>query len=214
MELNGFYSGIFRVFEWITRLVGLNILWLLFTISGLILFGIFPATAAMFAVARKWVLGDENIRVFHFFWRSFKKEFWKSQLLGYLFLLISFILFIDIKFFLDQGSLLSKFMLLVSINLTIVFLVVIVFLFPAFVHFDWKLFQYLNRSLLIAILNPKLTILMITGLFGSFFIYRYIPMLIPFFGTSAVACYLTWIAQRSFRIVEEKRKKFQFGSVS
>lgn len=211
MALNGIYNRIYRGFEWITRLAGLNVLWILFTLSGLVLFGIFPATAALFAVARKWSLGNENISVFHIFLRTFKKDFWKSQLLGYLFLLIGFILFVDIKFFLDQVSLLSKFMLLIAINMTILFLFVIVFLFPTFVHFDWQVFQYLKKTLLIAILNPHLTILMIAGLLGSIFLFGYIPILIPFFGASAIACFLTWVAQKSFRNVEDKKKKLQLG---
>jgi uncharacterized membrane protein YesL len=185
-----------------------------FTLSGLVLFGIFPATAAMFAVLRKWTLGDGNGKVLGMFWFFFKREFWKSQILGFLFLLIGFILFMDLKFFFVHDSFFSKVMLFITINITVVFLIQIVYLFPSFVHFEWKLSQYLKQPLFIGLVNPLFTILMIAGIIVLLFLFGYIPLLIPFFGASGIACYLTWIAQKSFRNVVDKKNKLQSSSLT
>src|SRR5690625_6922967 len=85
-----------RVFRWcegIMRLAYVNLLWILFTILGLGIFGIFPATIALFAVTRKWVMGDRDIPVFSTFWQTFRKEFLKSTLLGWVLFVIGYMIY-------------------------------------------------------------------------------------------------------------------------
>lgn len=79
MELNGFVGVLYRTSEWIMRLVYLNLLWIAFSLLGIVLFGFFPATAAMFSVVRKWIMGETDVRVFKEFWQTYRKEFWKSN---------------------------------------------------------------------------------------------------------------------------------------
>ncbi len=57
-------SALNKAFEWITKIAYLNLLWLGFTLLGLIIFGIFPATAATFTVARKWVTGYPDVAIY------------------------------------------------------------------------------------------------------------------------------------------------------
>ncbi|WP_084028990.1 YesL family protein [Bacillus sp. J33] len=61
------------------RLVYLNLLWIAFSLLGIVLFGFFPATAAMFSVVRKWIMGETDVRVFKEFWQTYRKEFWKAN---------------------------------------------------------------------------------------------------------------------------------------
>ena len=53
-------SNFYRAAEWISRLFLLNILWVVFTIVGLGIFGFGPATAAMFAIVRKWIITPQE----------------------------------------------------------------------------------------------------------------------------------------------------------
>lgn len=46
-----------------------------FTLLGLGVFGIMPATAALFAVMRKWIQGQDNVPVLKTFWQEYKGEF-------------------------------------------------------------------------------------------------------------------------------------------
>src|SRR5699024_6009992 len=50
---------------WVFNVAYLNLLWILFSIIGLVFFGLFPVTAAMFAIVRKWVILD--VRDFYIF---------------------------------------------------------------------------------------------------------------------------------------------------
>ncbi len=75
MQMGGIMGGFYRVSEWIMRFAYVNILWGLFTLAGLVLFGFMPATVAMFTVIRKWLMGETDIPVFKTFFASFKKRF-------------------------------------------------------------------------------------------------------------------------------------------
>ncbi len=65
--MSGFIDGYYRFAVWVTKFAYLNLLWIAFSLLGLGLFGLFPATAAMFAVVRKWINGEKDIPVFHVF---------------------------------------------------------------------------------------------------------------------------------------------------
>ncbi|MFA9556724.1 DUF624 domain-containing protein [Evansella sp. AB-rgal1] len=56
MDNKGLIGNLYRVSEWLIRLAYINILWMLFTIVGLIILGIAPATATVFTIIRKWFM--------------------------------------------------------------------------------------------------------------------------------------------------------------
>ena len=63
---------IYNVLEWITRFAYLNLLWILFSLAGGVIFGFFPATIAMFAIAREWLKGNRNTN-FNTFWKHYRE---------------------------------------------------------------------------------------------------------------------------------------------
>ncbi|MGG1687820.1 YesL family protein, partial [Pseudalkalibacillus sp. NRS-1564] len=77
VELNGLWGKFYRITEWVARLVYVQCLWLVFSIVGLLVAGIFPATMGMFAVVRRWQLGETDVPVFPEFWTTYKQEFIK-----------------------------------------------------------------------------------------------------------------------------------------
>src|SRR5690625_1946818 len=95
-------GGFYTLANWIMRLAYVNILWIAFSLVGIIILGFFPATIGMFTVIRKWIQGDGDIPIFTTFWATYKKEFLKSNLLGLFLSLIGYILYIDF-IFLRQG---------------------------------------------------------------------------------------------------------------
>ena len=65
-------NGFYRFCEWVMRLAYLNLLWIGFTLAGAVIFGLAPATAAMFAVTRQWTLGKTDVPVFQTFFGRLK----------------------------------------------------------------------------------------------------------------------------------------------
>lgn len=67
-------NGLHGFCVWVMRLAYLNLLWLLFTLAGLGVAGLMPATAAMFTVTREWVKGNPDASVFSVFLRAYKEK--------------------------------------------------------------------------------------------------------------------------------------------
>src|SRR4051812_27089176 len=83
MEPQGVLGGFYRLSDWIMRLAYVNLLWFSFTLLGGIIFGIMPATIALFAITRKWEMDkEEDFPIFKTFWESYRKDFIKANLLG------------------------------------------------------------------------------------------------------------------------------------
>src|SRR5690625_6342583 len=57
-------GGFYTLANWIMRLAYVNILWIAFSLVGIIILGFFPATIGMFTVIRKWIQGDGDIPIF------------------------------------------------------------------------------------------------------------------------------------------------------
>jgi uncharacterized membrane protein YesL len=90
-------------------------------------FTFIPASSAMFSVARKWVMGDEDVPLFKTFFRSYKQNYLQSMLGGFIFVIIAVILFVNMTFY---GTTLNTFGFLVYL-----FIVLFVFLIAAFFNF-------------------------------------------------------------------------------
>ena len=79
IEVGGRFGRLYRYLDWPVRLVALNLLWLLGVLAGLVLFGLAPATAALYAVLRASVLG-RSPRLWPDFWAAWRASLRSSQL--------------------------------------------------------------------------------------------------------------------------------------
>lgn len=73
------------VVEWIWRLALLNLLWIGLTLAGGVIFGLFPATSAVYVVMRGWFVhpetrGQSQLRAMTAAWRA---GFWRANALGW-----------------------------------------------------------------------------------------------------------------------------------
>src|SRR5690625_6844483 len=64
--------SVMEMLDKITKLVFINLLWTLFTLLGLGVFGLFPATASVNALVRKLFKNEDLTNVFSDFWRYYK----------------------------------------------------------------------------------------------------------------------------------------------
>lgn len=195
--MDGWFGTAYRGSEWIMRLAYINILWVVFILSGLIVFGFFPATAAMFAVTRKWVMGESEEPIFKTFWNSYKKDFIQSNLIGLILLVLGFFLYFDLKFAQSQQGILSL-LRFFFLGLLFFYFIMTLYIFPVFSHYKLKTFGYIRYSFIIAIGRPVQTFLMIVGSVIVYYLLTSIPGLIPFFSGSLISIVLMWGAAQSF----------------
>lgn len=196
--MRGFYS----ISEWITRFMYVNILWIAFTLMGLIAFGFFPATTAMFTVVRKWVLKQPDIPIFKTFWFTYKKEFAKSNLLGLVVILFNFFMYSNIKIVEATTVQAYKLLYIPNVIVIFIFLLTLLYIFPVFVHFDVRMRDGIKNAFILMTINPIATFSMavLTGFFC--FLFLKIPGLIPFFSGSSIAFLLMWICNYVFAKTE------------
>jgi uncharacterized membrane protein YesL len=181
------------------NLLALNLLWLLFSTIGLYILGIFPATVALFSAIKQIIIEKDDIPVFKVFWKSFKREFTKANLLGYLVLAIGVILYLDVKVI--QGleiPLLYTVLNGLIIFVIFIYLLIVLYIFPIFVFYDFKFWQYPKYAIIIAIGRPLQTVLILAGTTALLLLYRYFPFLIAVFGMSLFSYIIIKIASSSF----------------
>lgn len=78
-----------KINEWfigILRVAYLNLLWIVFTILGLGIFSIGPATYAMMAYYDHWLRQKEELPVARSFWQFFKERYKTSLVVGWIYL--------------------------------------------------------------------------------------------------------------------------------
>ncbi|TNJ65737.1 DUF624 domain-containing protein [Paenibacillus hemerocallicola] len=214
MEFRGLMGGLYRISEWIMRLSVINVLWVIcsfpffyLVLAGLIAsaesidflkqsavmiaivtpFTLFPATGAMFTVARKWVTGDDDVPLFKTYFRGYKENYRQSMLGGLVFVLFGAVIYINYTFYLKQSGTLSLLSIL-FIVLTVVMIAAIFHFFSIMVHFHMKFWQIIKNCLLITIGNPVMTIFLLTV--NGIVIYvsvNHFTFLIPFFMGSIMA---------------------------
>ncbi|WP_186668381.1 YesL family protein [Sporosarcina sp. BP05] len=185
------------------ELAYINILWIVFTLIGLVAFGIFPATTAMFAVVRKLIKDEEKFKIFPTFWNSFRADFLKVNGLGLVFLTVSYFFYFDF-YFLQQNSGMLQFLYPILIFILISGIVTFLFFFPVYAHFNLKFFQYIKQSFLIAITSPIEVIAIGATAIGIYFVTTFIPGIIPLFTGSVFAYVATLISFRAFARIERR----------
>lgn len=202
----GAIGGFYRISEWIMRFAYLNILWIAFTLLGLIVFGFTPATTSLFAIVRKWVQGKTDIPIFKTFWKNYKKEFFKSNLLGIIFFTFGYILFLDFQLVIESTNSVLQLTYIPLIVLIIVYILTLLYIFPVYAHYDVSIIYVLKNAFLIMLMRPLTTIIMIVGTGAVYLLIRFIPGLIPFFTVSLWAYIMMWSSHRVFKKLVQQQQ--------
>ncbi|GGP07449.1 YesL family protein [Oceanobacillus neutriphilus] len=205
--MTGFIAGYYNFCLWITRFLYVHFLWIGFTILGLGVLGVMPATAAMFAVVRKWVQGDADRPIFPLFWKTYKQEFLRSNILGGILFFIGYALFIQYQILRSQEEAVYYVASFAILALAVLFIVILLYFFPVFSHFKLSNIQYLLWPFMIGFLHPVLTIVLFTAVAGIYYlVFISMPGLLFLMGGSVAAFILTWGGQITFARFERREE--------
>jgi len=186
--------------DWVIRLAYVNFLWIMFSAMGLFLLGIFPATAAMLTVIRKWLL-KEHVSVFHTFKKSYRQAFTDANFVGWLLVIIGFFIYIDFIFLTSMNGIIFTILLFILLSVSFIFLSIVIYIFPVYVHFQLKKLEYVKYAFIISLSYPHLTILMILGAIVLIAVFITFPLLFPFLLVSSLGCLTMYISKRVFQKV-------------
>ena len=189
-----------RFAEWLTKLLHIQLIWILFCLIGLVIGGIFPATFSMFAIIRKWIIKQDDFPVLKTFMRTYKKVFIKSNILGYGMILLGFSIYYYIQLF----STISIVLVAVTSMFGLVYLMTSLFIIPVYVHFNISLPEVIKHAGIIAVSHPLHILLMVLSLIAFWYIMLLLPAMLPFIGFSFLSYVLMFIANTAFTSIERK----------
>ncbi|MEW9669380.1 YesL family protein [Ammoniphilus sp. 3BR4] len=199
-------GALYRICEWITRLAYLNLLWLLFSMIGFVVVGIMPATVAMFSVTRKWVMGQQDIPVFKTFWNTYKSDFVKSNVLGLALGFMAVMFYFDFRI-LQYMPAYQSVLQVVFLSLFFIYLLLLFFIFPVYVHYDIRLSQTFKFGVVIAFSRPLHSLGMIVASMILGTLLWLFPLLSLFFSGSVFSLLVMWFAIRAFRSLNRQHEK-------
>lgn len=170
---------------WISRLAIVNLCWLLFSLLGLIIFGIGPATIAMTVVINRWILEDKNLRPFSVFFSVYKKYFIKANVISLTIMVIGSIIGFNIYFTILHD--LPIYVKSLAGGMGIVFFLSATITFPLYVNNEVTFFQLFKASLLFIVGYPINSFIIFAATVGLIMIQLFMPGLIFFFSGSAIS---------------------------
>ena len=230
MEFRGVMGGFYRISEWIMRLAVINVLWIVFSIpffyillatlltpdatntlliqSAILLgciapFTLIPATAAMFAVARKWVMGDEDVPLFKTFIRTYRENYRQSMVGSLIFLVLGGVFVVNYRFYISQNNGLSV-LAFVFLAFSIVMIAAFFNFMSILVHYEMKMLQMVKNAFIVTLGQPFMSISMIVTNALIFYFSGRFTFLIPFFMGSLCAITTFWYFYRGLQRIQAK----------
>jgi uncharacterized membrane protein YesL len=204
MKLGSFSNAVYSICDWIARLAYINLLWILFTLSGFVILGIFPATVAMLATLRQFLLKNHP-PVFQTFWLYYKKEFIVSNKLGLMIVLIGLILSMNINFLQSSSNQGSAFLFYSSIIMSGIYFLIICYTLASYVEFEQPLGTHLKNALLLTIYSPIPSLFMIFGFGAVYLAVTKISGLGFFFSVSLLGLVILSSANLAYKRVARKQ---------
>jgi uncharacterized membrane protein YesL len=204
--MNTLANRAYAATEWISKFAYINILWIGFSLAGLIVLGFFPATIAMFTIIRKWLKGETEIAIFRTYWTTWKSEFFRSNGLGLLVAAVVGLIVFNLVFVERSGNGFTSAIQIPIYLFMFAAIMTILYLFPVYVHFELKWFQMVKNSFLMMLISPIENIVMIAGIVAVLFVVKFIPALGFFFGGSLIAAIIMSAAYLVFGKMDRKRR--------
>ncbi|UOQ86930.1 YesL family protein [Gracilibacillus salinarum] len=200
-------GGILRIPEWILKFAYLTVLWVIFSMAGLIAFGVFPATAALMAIQRQWLKKDADVSVLTSFIHYYKKNFVRGNLVGYFWGIIAFTLYVYFQLIQLLDGLLYTFAFYGLTVIALLSLLTAAYSFAVLVHFELRLFHVIKNAFLIMIVSPLTSVMMVSGCVILFFVFRHHPGLFVIFGPSLFTFLILFSSYLAFHHLEKKQER-------
>lgn len=204
MNGKGMVSSLDSILQWVTRIVMLNLLWFLFSLLGLFLLGIFPATVAALGISKRWINGEQDISLYKTFKKNYKEEFKIANIIGWIFISIGVILFINYRVIVGTetefwiGTIFGFYFIVFLYSITVVWS------FPLLIHYKNNWFQYLKIGLIIGLVKLHYTVGIYSAIIAIVYLSLRYPGVIPFFSMAIIAVIWYWLCSRVFKQIDKK----------
>ncbi|WP_084822341.1 YesL family protein [Bacillus sp. SA1-12] len=205
MNGNRIVTKLDYLLHWVVRLVILNVLWFLFSILGLFVAGIFPATAAVLGIVRKWLMGDK-VKIWSSFKDIYRQEFKAANLMGWILSLMGIILFLNYRVIVNNHSEIVFIVPFAFYFIIFFYTILVIWSFPLLVHYKATCFKHFKNAIIIGLTKIQYTI--VSGAIVSCLVYVSLsyPGVIPFFTISAIGMGCMWLPLQIFTQLDERQQ--------
>lgn len=204
MNGKGIVTTLDLLLHWITRLVVVSILWIVFSLAGLLAGGIFPATAAALGVSRKWLMGDSEVKILKAYKKIYKQEFIAANIIGWILTLIGIVLYINFRLIIKSEGELPIITPFAFYLILFFYIITALWSFPLLVHYNDKWFKHVKHAFIIGLTKLHYTFFMGLILFSIIYLSLLFPGVIPFFTISIAAICWMWFALQVFGKLDER----------
>lgn len=220
MQNSRFMTALHVIADWVMRLSVVNVLWMVMNLPILFILFLmylspstdavlllavpltillpvlfFPATTAVFAMSRDWIMKKEETGLLKGFWTYMGKNYKGSFLSGIVLTLIWIIAIVDYFFFREINDILA----LVMIGLGILLFIYTVHFFSMTTHYRMTKRELFKNTFFVTVGSPLLAVAVVFICLSVFFINMRFMFLIPFFSIS-VAAFLSFYAFYRFTL--------------
>lgn len=203
--MDNIYMKYYRLSHRLMLLLYLNILWVLFSLLGLVFFGVVPATLAMFSVVREWVIKENEMKVLPKFWETYKNNFIKGNIFAIIIFVVGQLLLVFLQILQTNTSFFYLLASGIVLGMMVAYLLFLIYLFPIYVHFNLRFQAYLQWPLVMAISHPilSLALFLAVGILNVL-LFLVSPLLVMLLSPSLTACIITSLVSKAFPIYERK----------
>lgn len=204
LSANGIVTTLDKIMHWVTKLAFLNFLWIAFSILGLFVAGAFPATVATLNVSRKWIGGEQDLKIWKTFKGTYRQEFFSANILGWLFTLIGLVLYFNYRLLAaSQGEVL--FIVPIAFYIvTFIYIFIVIWTFPLLAHYQASIMQHLKNALVIGLTKIHISIAKVIVIFSVLYLSLELPVLIPFYTFSICSLVWIWLSMHVFSQLDNR----------
>ncbi|MGN8645972.1 YesL family protein [Gracilibacillus sp. HCP3S3_G5_1] len=191
-----------RFLKIVVKVALLNFLWILFTLIGFVVAGVFPATTAIISVARKWIKDKELDEVFQTFKQAYKDEFVKANIIGLILTIMGAILYLNYHALLQLGDQIPVFVVFAYYFVIFLYSILVLWIFPLLSHYQSTIKQYFKNALIIGITKMPVTIAIGLTFFAVLYVSLSFPTMLLFCTVSLTAIATAFISLRVFEQID------------
>lgn len=185
----------------------LQILWLVFTLLGLGIFGAAPATVAVYRIQQRLLEEKQVVSIRGVFWQAYKQHFRQSNLLAWVLVVIGAVIYFDLQFFMASDSNWSFYVSVFFYILSVWYMITVLYILPVYVHYSLSVVGCFKQALIIGMLHPFKTIVMAISLAGTIYIMLVFPQLLLTVGISLVSFIVMIFGKTAIEHVSELQQR-------
>lgn len=190
-------SKLEEAFRFISRFALLNLTWLGYTVIGAVIWGLFPSTFALFTTVHRWIRQDTESPIVRPFHQTFKGYFWKANLVGWILTGIGSLLYLNYHLISSSGGAVPLPVTISFLMMIIIYTLVIVSLFPAWVYYEGGIKNAFLQSFRFVFGRIHVAVGFAIIVWGSLYLSLAFPAVLLFFTGSLLAYILMWFFNRT-----------------